>query len=208
MSGEGEQVIKAPLFSRSRKVNHEDNVGKKFGRLLVQSFSSEGKYAKYECTCDCGNHFSTYAQSIIKGLTQSCGCFYKESRSFKKKRPRSDIKHGEHSSVANSIYCFYKRNAAMRGLELAIDRSKFYQLIIGNCFYCGIEPVQVKKPTKGKKSPAIKFNGIDRIDNNKGYTLDNCKTCCYICNRAKGQMNVDDFYYWLDNLVKFRGKKT
>lgn len=31
-------------------------------------------------------------------------------------------------------------------------------------------------------------NGIDRIDNTKGYVPDNCRTSCKICNKAKSEM--------------------
>lgn len=41
------------------------------------------------------------------------------------------------------------------------------------------------------------FNGIDRVDNFKGYTLENSVPCCTICNRAKSNMLYDDFMSYI-----------
>lgn len=43
----------------------------------------------------------------------------------------------------------------------------------------------------------ILYNGIDRIDNSKGYNLDNCVTCCTQCNTAKMQETEEDFKKWI-----------
>jgi len=42
------------------------------------------------------------------------------------------------------------------------------------------------------------YNGLDRIDNAKGYILDNVVPCCKHCNYAKRNMSTEKFY----NLIK------
>lgn len=37
------------------------------------------------------------------------------------------------------------------------------------------------------------FNGIDRIDSLKGYILENVVTCCYQCNYAKSDLDIEEF---------------
>ena len=37
------------------------------------------------------------------------------------------------------------------------------------------------------------FNGIDRKNNNLGYTYDNCVTACTTCNKAKNSMTIEEF---------------
>ena len=44
-----------------------------------------------------------------------------------------------------------------------------------------------------KKNTTNHINGIDRINNELGYVLDNCESCCYDCNIAKRVMIKDDF---------------
>jgi hypothetical protein len=31
----------------------------------------------------------------------------------------------------------------------------------------------------------IEYNGIDRVDNEKGYLVENCVPCCFTCNSLK-----------------------
>lgn len=45
---------------------------------------------------------------------------------------------------------------------------------------------------KGKLAP-FTYNGIDRVDSDGDYTIDNCVPCCKICNRMKVDTPVADF---------------
>ena len=56
----------------------ENLIGKRFGRLVV--FEKDLNYKnKWLCKCDCGNVTSVFASNLKRGLTQSCGCYHKES---------------------------------------------------------------------------------------------------------------------------------
>ena len=46
------------------------------------------------------------------------------------------------------------------------------------------------------------YSGIDRKDNEIGYTLKNCVPCCIICNRAKNSLSFDEFLAWIGRLVE------
>ena len=37
------------------------------------------------------------------------------------------------------------------------------------------------------------YNGLDRKDNNIGYSLDNCIPACHTCNRMKMDLSYDEF---------------
>lgn len=39
----------------------------------------------------------------------------------------------------------------------------------------------------------VMYNGIDRVDSEKGYVVGNCVPCCYEVNRAKSNMTQSDF---------------
>ena len=47
----------------------------------------------------------------------------------------------------------------------------------------------------------IIINGIDRINNDIGYTIENSLTCCKICNYAKNTMSMREFIAWLEKIV-------
>ena len=43
----------------------------------------------------------------------------------------------------------------------------------------------------------LKSNGLDRVDNNKGYTIDNVVPCCKRCNYAKNNQTPREFKEWV-----------
>lgn len=81
-------------------------------------------------------------------------------------------------------YQRYKDGAAKRGyvFELTIEQAR--AMFSVPCMYCHYPP-------RGE------FNGIDRVDNSKGYTLDNCVPCCAWCNRAKSDGQLPRFMEWI-----------
>ncbi len=72
----------------------------------------------------------------------------------------------------------------------------------GNCNYCG-DPPSCTMYNRNKSDFYI-YNGIDRVDNNVGYVLDNAVSCCKVCNRAKYNMAEEEFLSWTERLGKFR----
>lgn len=83
-------------------------------------------------------------------------------------------------------YSKYKTGAQNRDLAFALDRYEFQSLIYEPCHYCGVKP-----PEQG--------GGIDRVDNELGYVVENCVPSCWQCNRSKGAMPYDNFVSWLKN---------
>ena len=41
------------------------------------------------------------------------------------------------------------------------------------------------------------FNGVDRVNSNKGYILENCVSCCSWCNFSKSNRTVEEYKNWL-----------
>jgi hypothetical protein len=90
----------------------------------------------------------------------------------------------------NSLSCGYDRyesNANRRGYNFEISEDEFYMIISNNCYLCG------------KQTNNSHINGIDRLDNNIGYILNNCRTCCSSCNYLKNKYNMNDV---LEKLLK------
>lgn len=121
-----------------------------------------------------------------------------------------------------SLYCKYRNDANRHSRDFNLSRKEFENLIFDSCHYCGVKPSNWhnrylnkdgKKNWTARKSnmgwnrinkATVYFNGIDRKDNNIGYDLYNCVTCCQICNEAKHTRNYEDFIKWINNLVRFR----
>ena len=74
--------------------NTNDIVGKGFGRLYVESYygveydhTHSGVRPRhwYLCICDCGNRKLIRRDSLIEGLSKSCGCT--NGKAYKGKSP-------------------------------------------------------------------------------------------------------------------------
>lgn len=99
------------------------------------------------------------------------------------------------SRAYNRKYTAYKNSAKTRGYAFEISLEQFKDVVGKNCYYCGIEPNEVIpfKHQNGLEVAKIRFNGIDRLDNTKGYCEKNCVPCCYTCNEMKMDKTTKDF---------------
>ena len=80
-------------------------------------------------------------------------------------------------------------NTRNKNILYSIDFDDFSELALQNCFYCGKEPSNRYKHRKRELS----YNGLDRVNNNLPYIIENVVPCCCHCNRAKLQLSVDEF---------------
>lgn len=163
-----------------------DLTNQKFGRLtaISPSHSVHNVGVYWNCICECGKSTSVPAGNLRCGNTKSCGCL-----KIEKFLARTRKKFGE--SSFNMFVGRYKETSKKRGLSFELSLDEFRALTSSNCFYCGALP---DKLYSHKRSyGAYAYNGIDRVDNDKGYTLDNCVPCCRICNFMKHSQTQEAF---------------
>lgn len=166
-----------------------DYAGKKFNHLVLLNYSRKGGPhvgAIWTARCDCGTVREVIAKEVRHGKLKTCGnCEY----------TRKLIKDGNKENKRNykdgnwkfrKKYSGYVLGANNRNLQWDLTPEQFKQLVTSNCGYCN--------------APAVnKYNGVDRVDNAKGYTLDNCAPCCWTCNRWKGSSKLEEF---LEHVIK------
>lgn len=167
-----------------------DYSGKKYNNITIDSFLKSDKGTRlWNCTCDCGNKLVSSMAPLKNNSKISCGCI--------KRKINRGLKEGDASF--NIVYNAYRARALKKGLEFHLNKRCFKILTSMNCLYCSSKP----SSTSGHRAVngAYVYNGLDRLDNDKGYTLCNVVTCCKICNYAKNTMSVLQFYKRLDCLV-------
>lgn len=163
--------------------------GDRYSKLTATGENiKRGHNILWECICDCGNITYVIASDLKRGHTTSCGkCFEKA-----------------YQTGLNYLYGNYKRGAELRNLSFSLSKEEFNKIITQQCYYCGSQPKQIiYKP--GMQLPFL-YNGIDRIDNSKGYEVGNVISACKFCNMAKGQNSLEEFEEWIENLITFRTK--
>ena len=100
----------------------------------------------------------------------------------------------ELSKEESQLYRRYQYSAKERCIDFNLSTTTFKRLIHSNCYYCGIEPKQ--------KQGTMEYNGIDRLNNDDGYHLENCLACCKVCNRGKGTMSSGEYAIHLNRIVR------
>jgi len=171
--------------------NFKDLTGKRFGRLIVikRSYPNGKNWrAKWLCKCDCGNEIILPSNNILNAHTRSCGCL---------RILPSGI------ASMNSLICSYKYEAKKRGYIWDLTGEQFKEVTQKDCFYCGAKPNQSCLSKTPQCNGDYIYNGIDRVDNSKGYTFDNVVSCCGICNQAKGKLTQQDFYNWVERIYRY-----
>lgn len=103
-------------------------------------------------------------------------------------------------AAKNAKFKYYKAQAKFRGYPFELNKGQFIEATSQNCHYCNGQPSNEAKAASG----SYLYNGLDRIDPSKGYTVTNIVPCCIICNRAKSDMTINQFDDWIDRLIKQR----
>ena len=149
-----------------------DLTGQRFGRLVVTRFDhferSGGighKNAYWFCKCDCGNTKIVTSSSLRNGATRSCGCYRKEVAS------KNHFKGGKSKLYnvlkmmlkrCNDPSCEFYHNYGGRGIKVCDEWS---------CGLDGYYNFRKWAESNGYKDGLT----IDRKDNNKGYSPNNCQ---------------------------------
>lgn len=157
-----------PLIPTNR---FKDITGQRFGRLVVIERAENGdrRCAIWKCMCDCGNIHICAGIDLRSHKTRSCGCFRHESvvEHFTKHDKRHSRLYQTWLSMkqrcTNPNHKNYSRYGG-RGITVCDkwinDFQAFYDWAMANGY--------------DENAPQGKCT-IDRIDNNKGYSPDNCR---------------------------------
>lgn len=180
------------------KTSSIDMTGGEFGRLKVLEDSGErtsNGLIKWKCKCDCGNITYVNGSCLRLGRTKSCGCLLSDKASESTSLPEGE-------STFNTLYYRYKQRANSDDIEFSLSKSYVRKLFKCICYYCGEEPSQVADFAKLKGT--FTYNGIDRIDNDKGYMKENVVSCCKTCNRMKMDLRKEEFFSKIESIFEHR----
>lgn len=172
---------------------YRDITGQIFGRLTAIKELTRGKTPLWLFSCSCGNEHIASKYNVARegaDATKSCGCLCRERTIQTHTRWAGNV-------AKNQLISWYIWGAKRRNLKFDLSREDCERLFQSPCYYCGVPPGAVRHTRKHHYN----YNGIDRVDNSRGYTWDNCVACCRQCNQAKSNFSVDCFLSWANRLV-------
>ena len=120
----------------------------------------------------------------VRGDCKSCNS--KRVSSYNKNRPDIVDIRRVYNKSDKGIFNRYKSDAnrRSRNYEFSITFEQFSNLINKECHYCPTSPSR----------------GVDRVDNELGYIIENCVPCCKTCNEMKMDKSIEEFYSHIEKI--------
>ena len=143
-----------------------DMVGVRYGQttVVVREPNDKNRAIQWLCLCDCGNSHSARGSNLRAGSTRSCGCLQKARSSS------AHIKHGGDGTRTYTIWT----NMKQRCLNQKHPKYKHYggrDITICPEWLNDFSAFRDWSVAHGYRDDLT----IDRIDNDKGYSPDNCR---------------------------------
>lgn len=197
---------KAYLIGAAKTISDANKPGDRFYKLILleEVPAINGNNRAWLCGCDCGTVKRIDQSKLREGKIYSCGCYNRDVFIKRNLKPP-----GETSWA--SAFKTYRDNAKIREYSFNLSLEEFKNIASKDCGYCKAKPKQwnpyLRKDRKTRSRAKrvgdvsdetitrafIFLTGIDRVDNNSGYSLSNCVPCCSDCNRAKREMTKEQY---------------
>ena len=120
---------------------------------------------------DCGKEYNKF-NTLNNQDSKRCSHCNENQQNQDTKRIRERNYKNETFNNKERYYKEYINNALRREYEFTLNFDEFSAIVDKECFYC-------------HHNIDNETNGIDRVDNTKGYTKENTVPCCEMCNRMK-----------------------
>lgn len=189
--------------------SNEPLIGRVFGELTIIAEAPRNPKCpanrQWSCRCSCGKIKVFSTSQVAHSKSGTCGHGGKGVN----KANRDIVKELgialDEATYIISFYGIYRVTAQKAGRTFELSLGQFFKLIKQDCSYCGIAPT---KRVWSTRSLSALVNGVDRIDSEKGYTLDNTTTACAQCNIAKSDYTTTEFKAWLQRIVDHAARKV
>lgn len=194
----------------------KDMTGIKVGRLTVdhmdhREMNSSGRWEIYwYCNCECGNHkvvsTSTLTSAIKNNRMISCGCYVSERAGNLQKT--HGLRHTRLAHIHKTICdrCFNpnsKRYPDWGGRGIKVCDEWYTPGVPGNPGLVNFYNWATKEAgyvDPAPDAPQRTWPTLDRIDNDKGYSPDNCRFASYkeqAMNRRNTRRIYDGSRWWV-----------
>lgn len=164
------------MCEKCREKNRVKDAELRNKRNILHEAIEKNKESTIQICLNCGKDFAKFNTIFNKTskICQKCKENDKKQDHLRSDRVRNYMK--EHHKNIENFFKNYIEDASKRNYSFNLQYDEFKHLTLSSCYYCDY-----------KKDGEV--NGIDRVDNAKGYETSNCVTCCKICNRMKNYLH-------------------
>jgi len=168
----------------------KDNINRTVAIERNNLIISSNKNQKICTTCCKEYNISEFIGNIPNTQTKTCKTCRAKNKEQDKYRDK-DKRNLLAKLNINNCFKSYIKEAQRRSIEFHLLKEDFLNIIKTPCYYCG--EINEEK----------QFNGIDRLDSNKNYILENCVSCCSLCNYLKNKIPVDIFIKRVRHILSY-----
>jgi hypothetical protein len=201
------------------RIKHFKFIGTQVGKVKIIAFdrAEEKKdrfiyYYKYECIC--GNIETAPKHSLLSSIrrnknTYCCSKCRKDKLSDWAKK--ACVRYTDHVEAKCSIlFSNYRSKSKMKNWNFKLTFDEFKTLVTSNCYYCNLEPnkCRIDNAKSRQGISRIYFNGVDRINSSEGYIISNVVPCCEDCNKAKRNLEYNQFLDLIKRIYEYRIKNS
>ena len=153
---EKNRIVDSKRYSKKKEITKASQLNNSLIRVCIQ----------------CQTNFEVFNTKYNNESLKCKSCSEKQFNQDKKRVRVRNYK-VEHLKNLKNYYKSYIKDSPKRGYgDFTLDFEAFVSLVTSPCYYC-------------KYINQEETNGIDRINNDIGYTKENCVSACWKCNRMK-----------------------
>ena len=183
-------------FTKCQECLENERVKDKINRDNVKELNTHLELNVKFCSTCC-KQFNMIDFNGNKPNTETKTCLSCREKNKKQDKLRDKTHRNLLSRInINQSFSSYIKEAKRRNFEFKLTKDIFNDIVKQNCHYCN--EINTEK----------NFNGIDRIDSNNGYILENCVSCCSLCNYLKNKMPIDTFIKRVQHIVTYSTSKN
>lgn len=165
-----------------------DMKGQVFGSLTVVSRAeSKQQLAMWKCLCECGNTCICRGADLRQGKIKTCGC---------RKGIKSRRNWQGYGLIPKSYWSSLVKNAEQRNKKFDVTIEDVNRLLLKQNLRCALSGREISFKD-GSAS-------LDRIDNDRGYTIDNVQWVHKDINRAKQKFSQEEFVLLCEQVAEHR----
>jgi hypothetical protein len=182
-------------------IDNLDLTRERFYVVLEKFYDKVNDSMRIKIQCECGNIVEKGSSHLISCKTCGHGCPISTAiRSANGKVKMANKKLLDPGvSGLKRLFGVYKTRAKKFNYAFEIDLDVFKELTSSNCYYCDEPPAMVYQhqiltvSDRSRLNSQYIYNSLDRVDSDKGYTLDNVRPCCKLCNTMKMHHPEEEF---------------
>jgi hypothetical protein len=165
--------------------------------LELSNKAVKSQHSRYwKCKCDCGNIRIINQNRLICGKTTSCGCNH-----FRKGKYHSNW--NGCGDMGGTFFGIIKWGAKTRGLDVSITKEEIWDLFLKQNKKCALTGMELHFSTYSGGNDGNA--SLDRIDSNKGYTIDNVQWVHKDINIMKMDLSAEKLIEYCKLILRTNG---